>query len=240
MRVIANLNVKPPYVVKPVHFEGLRKIGDPVALVSEYYDQGADEIFFIDIVASLYQRNIQFDLIERAAEKALVPFAVGGGIRSLEDMAKLFHIGADKIVLNTYALQVNPSIIDEAAKIFGSQSIVINVEAKQKGTMWECYSDCGREKSNKEVISWIKECENRGAGEILLQSVDKDGRQRGFDVPLIKKAIESVSIPVVVASGAGNLSHIEELKQVGPIDAIAISSALHYGHMDIQDIKQVI
>lgn len=238
MRVIAKLDVKPPNVVKPVHFEGLRKIGTPSDLAGKYFTQGADEIFYIDIVASLYQREILFDYIHETAQSLFIPFAVGGGVRTLEDMTRLFHNGADKIVINTHALQVEPELIEKAAHLFGSQSVVVNVEAKRWDGWWECYSDCGRERSGKSVLDWVKEAENRGAGELLLQSVDCDGRQAGFDGELIKQVKESVSIPVVAASGAGSLDDIVDMVRLARPDAIAIASLLHYDKVDITAIKQ--
>ncbi|MBP1680108.1 MAG: imidazole glycerol phosphate synthase cyclase subunit [Proteobacteria bacterium] len=237
-RIIAKLDVKPPYVVKPVHFEGLRKIGTPLELAQKYYDQGADEVIYIDIVASLYQREILFDEIEKAANALFIPFGVGGGVQTIEDFSKLFHVGADKVILNTYAVQKNPDIINKAAEIFGNQAVVVNIEAKKWDTWWECYTDCGRIRSGKDVLAWVKEVEQRGAGEIILQSVDHDGRQRGFDKELAKKVVESVQIPVVVTSGAGSLENIKELIEYAKPSGVAIASLLHYNKYTINDIKE--
>jgi len=237
VRIIAKLDVKPPFVVKPIHFEGLRKVGTPPELAKKYYVQGADEVVYIDIVSSLYQRDIVFDEIEKTANKLYIPFGVGGAIRSLEDISKLFHIGADKVVINTYAVQENPEIINKAAEIFGNQAIVINIEAKKWGAHWECYTDCGRVRSGRDVLEWTKEVESRGAGEILLQSVDKDGRNRGFDLELCKKIVESVDIPVVVASGAGSLEDIKEVIECAKPSGVAIASLLHYDKVTINGIK---
>jgi imidazole glycerol-phosphate synthase subunit HisF len=237
-RLIAKLDVKPPYVVKPVHFEGLRKIGNPSELAKKYYDQGADELFYIDIVSSLYQREILFDGIEKVANELFIPFAAGGGVKSIDDFSKMFHMGADKVVINTYAIQEDPSIINKAAKIFGSQAVVVNIEAKKWQNHWECYTDCGRIQSQKNVLEWAKEVEQRGAGEILLQSVDTDGRCRGFDIELAKKVVSLVDIPVVVSSGAGSLEDIKTLIKVANPSGVAIASLLHYDRVNIQDIKQ--
>lgn len=237
-RIIAKLDVKPPYVVKPVHFEGLRKIGLPAELAKKYYEQGADEIMYIDIVSSLYQREILFDEIQKTANNLFIPFGVGGGVKTIEDFSKLFHNGADKVAINTYAVQENPEIINQAAQIFGNQAIVVNIEAKKWNTWSECYTDCGRIQSGKNVIEWAKEVELRGAGEIFLQCIDTDGRQRGFELELAKQVVESVNIPVVVASGAGKLEDIKELIEYVRPSGIAIASLLHYDKYTIKDIKE--
>jgi len=237
-RIIAKLDVKPPYVVKPVHFEGLRKMGSPTELAKKYYDQGADELFYIDIVSSLYQRDILFDDIKDVAGELFIPFAAGGGVKSIEDFSKMFHMGADKVVINTHAVQNNPYIINKAAEIFGNQSVVVNIEAKKWENHWECYTDCGRIQSGKNVLDWVQEVEQRGAGEILLQSVDADGRRRGFDIELAKKVVNLVKIPVVVSSGAGSLEDIKSLIQVANPSGVSIASLLHYDMTTIRDIKK--
>jgi len=237
-RIIVKLDVKPPYVVKPVHFEGLRKMGIPSQMAKKYYDQGADEVMYIDIVSSLYQRNIIFEEIEKTANELFIPFGVGGAIRTIEDISKLFHIGADKVAINTFAVQEDPSIINKAAEIFGNQAIVVNIEAKKWDDYWECYTDCGRIQSGKDVLEWVEEVEKRGAGEILLQSVDKDGRNRGFDLELCKKVVDLVDIPVVVSSGAGTLEDIKEVIEYAKPSGVAIASLLHYDKVTIRDIKK--
>jgi imidazole glycerol-phosphate synthase subunit HisF len=236
-RIIAKLDVKPPYVVKPVHFEGLRKIGLPIDLAKKYYEHGADEVMYIDIVASLYQREILFGEIEKTSNELFIPFGVGGGVKTVEDFSKLFHSGADKVAINTYAIQKNPEIINQAAEIFGNQAVVVNIEAKKWDNWYECYTDCGRIQSGKDVIAWAKEVESRGAGEIFLQCVDTDGRQRGFDIELAKQVIDSVNIPVIIASGAGKLEDIKELIEYARPSGVAISSLLHYDKCTIKDIK---
>jgi cyclase len=237
IRIIVKLDVKPPFVVKPVHFEGLRKMGLPIDLAKKYYEQGADEIFYIDIVASLYQREILINEIENTANELFIPFGVGGGVKTIDDFSKLFHSGADKVALNTYALQENPEIINHAAKIFGNQAVVVNIEAKRWDNWYECYTDCGRNRSNKDVIKWAQEVESRGAGEIFLQCVDTDGRRKGFDMELAKAVIDSVKIPVVVSSGAGKLEDIKELIENTQPSGVAISSLLHYNDFTIKEIK---
>jgi len=237
IRIIVKLDVKPPFVVKPVHFEGLRKMGLPIDLAKKYYEQGADEIFYIDIVASLYQREILINEIENTANELFIPFGVGGGVKTIDDFSKLFHSGADKVALNTYALQENPEIINHAAEIFGNQAVVVNIEAKRWDNWYECYTDCGRIRSNKDVIKWAQEVESRGAGEIFLQCVDTDGRRKGFDMELAKAVIDCVKIPVVVSSGAGKLEDIKELIENTQPSGVAISSLLHYNDFTIKEIK---
>ena len=237
MRVIAKLDVKPPYVVKPIHFEGLRKIGTPAELSGRYYQQGADEILYIDIVASLYRREVLFDQIEAVSQQLFVPLGVGGGVRSIDDISRLFHCGADKVTLNTHVLQHNPELIDQAARTFGSQAVVLALEAKRWNGWWECYSDCGRERSGKDVIAWVQEAERRGAGEVLVQSVDCDGRRQGFDIPLLHAVKQAVAIPMIAASGAGSVGDVVTMaRQVRP-DAVAIASLLHYELATIVEIK---
>ena len=238
LRIIAKLDVKPPNVVKPVHFEGLRKIGQPADLAEKYYLQGADELVYTDIVASLYQREILFDYIEQTANKLFIPFAVGGGVRSIEDCSKLFHLGADKITINTHAVQENPQLLKQACEIFGAQSVVLNVEAKQWGNNWECYTDCGRIRSGKDVMQWVDEAQQLGAGEIFLQSVDRDGRRSGFDVELVTQVSQRVDIPLIAASGAGSLEDILEVVQVSQPSGVALASILHYDQFSVGEIKQ--
>lgn len=237
-RIIAKLDVKPPYVVKPVHFEGLRKIDVPANLAKKYYAQGADELAYIDIVSSLYQRQILLDEIERTANELFIPFGVGGGVKTIDDFSRLFHAGADKVIINTHAVQYSPEIINQAAEVFGNQAVVVNIEAKKWAGWWECYTDCGRIQSGRNVLEWVKEVEERGAGEILLQSVDHDGRQRGFDGELAKKVVEKVNIPVVVSSGAGKLEDILELINVAKPSGVALASILHYDKYTVQEIKE--
>lgn len=238
LRVIAKLDVKPPYVVKPVHFEGLRKVGTPSELAEKYYQQGADEIIYIDIVASLYQREIKFESIVESAGRLFVPFGVGGGVRTLDDFSELFHRGADKVLINTFVLQESKELLSKASSQFGSQSVVVNIEAKKWGEdNWECFTDCGRIQSGKDVVSWAREAESLGAGEIVLQSVDADGRKKGFDCELVKSVVEAVDIPVVAASGAGSLEDILEVVTKAKPSGVALASVLHYDTLTISDVK---
>ena len=240
MRIIAKLDGKPPNIVKPIHFEGLKVIGSPESLAYKYYEDGADEILYIDIVASLYQREPIFEDIELLSNKIFVPLSVGGGINSIEHISKMFHSGADKISMNSFPLQHDAEIIDKAARKFGSQAILISIEAKKHDTWWECFSDCGREQSGINVLNWAKEAENRGAGEILVQSVDKDGKRSGFDIELIRSIKEKVKIPIIAASGAGSIKDIINIAKFAKPDAIAISSMLHYQIASIKEIKDAL
>jgi len=238
LRIIARLDVKPPYVVKPVHFEGLRKIGIPADLALKYYSQGADEILYIDIVSSLYQRPLLLNQICETSKDLYIPFAAGGGVKTIGDFENLLHHGVDKVVINTFALQHDAQIIRKAAEIFGSQAIVVHIVAKKWQDWWECYSDCGRIRSGKDAIEWAKEVEQLGAGEILVSSVDNDGRKRGFDVELISHIVKNTTIPVIAASGAGSLEHIRDMVVQADPDAVAVGSLIHYDAATIGTIKQ--
>ncbi|WP_319777798.1 imidazole glycerol phosphate synthase cyclase subunit [Maridesulfovibrio sp.] len=239
-RVIARLDAKPPYIAKPVYFEGLRKVGMPEDLALKYSSAGADELCYIDIYSSLCHREIKFDPIMKIASCILIPFAVGGGIRSIDDMKALFDSGADKIVINTYALMETPSIIDKAASLFGSQAVTVQIDAKWRNSWWECYADCGRTPSGKNVIDWACEVEKRGAGEILLSSVDHDGAKKGFDVSLIKKVNEATSIPIIAGSGAGSIDHITKMAVEATPSAVALASVLHDDIVTVGEVKDVL
>jgi len=235
MRIIARLDVKPPYVVKPVFFEGLRKIDTPQVLAEKYFLSGADEIIYIDIVASLYQRDIIFELIHDVSKKIFIPYCAGGGIKCVEDVKQLIHDGADKVVVNTNAIH-EPALIKQIARVFGSQACSVHIQAKKWNNWYECYTDCGRNRSGKDVVEWAKQVEEQGAGEIILSVIDQDGAQKGFDLKIAEKVINSVNIPVVVGSGAGTLDDILELSRLNP-SAIALASILHYDKYSINEIK---
>lgn len=236
MRIIARLDVKPPYLVKPIHFDGLRKLGDPKEFANKYYQQGADEIIYIDIVSSLYQREILFNLARDVSKDIFTPFGIGGGIKNINDVKELIHNGADKVIVNTNAI-LNPSLIKNIANVFGSQAISVHIQAKKWDDWYECYTDCGRNRSGKEVINWAMEVESLGAGEIILSVIDNDGRERGFDLEISEKLINAVDIPVVIGSGAGSLSDILNLANLNP-SGITIASLLHYEKYSITEIKE--
>ena len=236
IRLIARLDVKAPNLVKGIQLEGLRKMGDPNEFAIKYYQQGVDEIFYADIVASLYNRNSLLDIIERTNADVFVPITVGGGLRSIDDVAAALRRGADKVSINTAAIK-NPSIISEVARRFGSQCMVLSIQAKNHGNHWEAYYDNGREHSNLDVIEWAKYGEKLGAGEIILTSVDKEGTAKGFDVNLVKAVTDRVSIPVIASGGMGQLSDIDTVVNRANADAIAMAHVLHYEQLSIEQVR---
>lgn len=237
-RIIARLDVKGPNVVKGIQLEGLRVVGNPNQLARKYYQDGADELLYIDIVASLYNRNNLTHIIEETTKHGFfVPITVGGGIRSLEDIKTILRSGADKVAINTAAVK-NPDLLREASRIFGSSTIVLSIEAKKTGPgKWEAYTDNGREKTGLDVVTWAQHAVRLGVGEILLTSVDRDGTKLGFDLELVKAVTDVVLVPVVISGGAGTLSHLEECLQDKKIDGIALGTLLHYNQTTIPQLK---
>ncbi len=236
-RIIPKLDIKGPNVIKGVRMEGLKIIGDPSELSMQYNNQAADEIVYIDTVASLYGRNNLHDIVRRVTEQCFVPTTVGGGIRTIENIRTLCRIGADKVAINTQALKT-PTLISEAAQVFGSQAITISIHAKKEKDRWICYAENGRENTQVEVIKWAKEVERLGAGEILLLSIDQDGTYAGFDLDLIRAVVQSVNIPVVAAGGAGNVEDVQAVLQIKNVSGVCLSSILHHNRATITDIKQ--
>ena len=236
-RVIARLDIKGKNVVKGVHLEGLRIVGDPHDLAVKYAKQGADELLFIDIVATLYGRNQLTDLLEKTTEGVFIPITVGGGIKNLADVKRLFDAGADKIAINTAALH-NPYLIKEISDKYGSQAITVSIEAKRKWgdeTGWECYTDNGRERTQRDAVQWAYEAQEFGAGEILLTSIDCEGTRKGVDLELIKAIGKNMDVPVVISGGIGNPHHVTEAKKYA--DAVAIADALHYNRFSIEEFR---
>ena len=228
IRIIPRLDIKGPNLVKGIHLEGLRVLGKPENFAKLYYEHGADELIYQDTVASLYQRNSLTDIIKNTAKNIFIPLTVGGGIRSLEDINKVLRAGADKVAINTEAIK-NPDFITQASKTFGSSTIVVAVEIiKQPGNSYFAYTDNGREHTGIDAISWVKEAEDRGAGEILLTSIDREGTGTGLDQKLINLVSQSINIPLIAHGGAAYGSHIVEAIDAGA-DAIAIASMFHYG-----------
>tara|TARA_B100002051_G_C16732459_1_gene639099 strand:- start:1539 stop:2315 length:777 start_codon:yes stop_codon:yes gene_type:complete len=235
-RIIPCLDVKDKKVVKGVNFINLQIEGDPVEMASKYSEQGADELVFLDITATLESRNNVVDLVEQVAKKVFIPFTVGGGVRKINDINQLLNAGADKVSINSAALK-NPDLLDKASKIFGSQCIVLAVDVKKNNSNWGVYSHGGSKKLNMDAIQWIKEAENRGVGEILLTSMDTDGTQGGTDLDLIKKVSEMVSIPVIASGGIGELDHFKKAFEVGLADAVLAASVFHRDIFSISEIK---
>ncbi|QYX29908.1 imidazole glycerol phosphate synthase subunit HisF [Sphaerospermopsis torques-reginae] len=239
IRLIARLDIKGPNLIKGIHLEGLRVMGSPSEYAQRYYRQGADEFIYMDCVASLYGRNNLSHIIESAAQNIFVPITVGGGIRSVDDATHLLRCGADKVAVNT-AVVSNPNLITEIARRFGSQCMVLSIEAKQIAhERWEVYTDNGRERTGLDVIAWVKKGVSLGAGEILLTSVDREGTRKGFDVALVKAVTQEVTVPVIASGGMGTPQHLIEVVQQGQADAVAMADILHYQRSTIGEIRQV-
>lgn len=239
IRFIARLDVKGSYLVKGIQLEGLRKIGNPNDFAKRYYNQGIDEIIYIDIVASLYNRNNLTNIVIDSTKDVFVPITVGGGIRSVEDAEHLLKCGADKIAINTAAIK-RPKLIKDVADKFGSQCMVLSIQAKKIADgKWEAYYDNGREKTGKDVIQWVQEGYKLGAGEVLLTSVDQEGGQRGFDIELIRAIADVVPVPVIASGGMGKPEDFQRAVCEGHADAVAAASILHYGKYSVQEIKKV-
>ena len=235
-RLIARLDIKGPNLIKGIHLEGLRVIGDPNVYAKKYYQSGIDEIIYMDTVASLYGRNNLSDIVKKTVKDVYVPITVGGGIRSIDDVKYLLRCGAEKVAINTAATK-NPELIKEVSRKFGSQCMVLSIEAKKSGDSWEVYTENGRQKTGLDVMDWVKIGETQEAGEILLTSVDFEGTKRGFDFDLIKKVSESVSIPVIASGGMGNLEHLGKVIEESSADAVAMADILHYERSTIEDIR---
>ncbi len=237
-RIIPCLDVKDGRVVKGINFVDLRDAGDPVEIAKTYDENNADEIVFLDITASHEKRSIILDVVKKTAEQVFMPLTVGGGINSLDDIRSLLNAGADKVSINTAGVQ-NPQLIKKSAKQFGSQCIVVAIDAKKKNDSWEVYIHGGRTPVGKDAIEWAKEAEILGAGELLLTSIDADGTKDGYDLPLTKKICESVNIPVIASGGAGTCDHFYDVlcEEVGA-DAALAASVFHYGEIPISEVKE--
>ncbi|MEK7363478.1 MAG: imidazole glycerol phosphate synthase subunit HisF [candidate division NC10 bacterium] len=235
-RVIPCLDVKDGRVVKGVQFLDLRDAGDPAAAAQAYDAQGADELVFLDITASHEGRAIMLDVVRRTAEGIYMPLTVGGGIRGVDDIRTLLRAGADKVSLNTAALE-RPAVIREAAERFGSQCIVVAIDAKRSNGGWTVYSHGGRRPANREAVAWAREAESLGAGEVLLTSMDRDGTQDGYDLELTRAMAEAVSIPVIASGGVGTLEHLREGLVEGKADAALAASIFHFGTHTVRDAK---
>jgi cyclase len=238
-RLIARLDVKGPNLIKGVHLEGLRVLGSPNEFARKYYKDGADEIIYMDIVASLYGRNHLVETIRNAASEIFIPMTVGGGIRSIDDAREVLRSGADKVAINTAAVK-NPFIITDLARAFGSQCVVSSIEAKKKsGGYWEVFFDNGREPTGMDVVEWAKTCAKNGAGEILLTSIDREGTRRGFEVDLIHAISSSVAIPIIASGGMGVPEDLLAASIEGGADAVAMADIIHYGRSTFKEIREV-
>ena len=238
LRLIARLDVKGPNLIKGIRLEGLRVVGDPQEFAVRYFHEGIDEIIYIDIVASLYNRNNLTDIVQHTAERVFIPMTVGGGIRKLDDVHNLLGVGADKVAINTGAI-ANPELITQVAKRYGAQCMVLSIEAKHVGHgKWEAYTDNGREKTGVDVVEWAKEGVARGAGEILLTAVDKEGMQKGYDTELCRAVTDVVNRPVILSGGMGTIDHAKKAITEGHADALAISHVLHYKKVELADIRR--
>jgi len=236
VRVIARLDIKGPNLIKGIHLEGLRVVGDPHEHALRYYSEGADELLFIDIVASLYQRNNLTDLIKRIADRIYIPITVGGGIRSLADVSSMMHSGADKVAINTAAI-ARPELVTEVARRYGAQCMVIGIEAKQVGEgRWEAYTDNGRERTGRDVVQWAREAVERGAGEVLLTSVDREGTRKGFDLALLQSVCDAVNVPVIASGGLGQPADLVQASACG-VSGVAVADALHWKRYTLPEVK---
>ena len=228
LRIIPRIDVKGPNVVKGIHLEGLRVLGAPAAFAKYYYNNGADELLYMDVVASLYGRNSIFDLVSKTAEDVFIPITVGGGIRTIEDIKTALQSGADKVCINTAAIN-NPNLISEAAMRFGSSTIVIAIEAiKQPDNNYYAFVDNAREYTGLEVYEWARKVEELGAGEVLITSVDREGTGKGMDLELISGVVNDLKIPVIAHGGAGKVKDVIDVSEVTSVNAVALSSILHY------------
>jgi len=237
LRIIARLDIKGANLIKGIHLEGLRIVGDPQVHAEKYYNDGADEIIYMDTVASLYGRNNLLDVVTRATEHVFVPMTVGGGIRSVEDARALLRAGADKVAINTAAVK-DPSLITKISDVWGSSTVVLSIEAKQTTPgKWEAYTDNGRERTGLDVAQWAEQGALLGAGEIFLTSVDQEGTKNGFDCELVSAVTKLVDIPVVASGGFGKLDHLKELMQVSKPTGVAIADSLHYKKFNFNEIR---
>jgi len=237
IRLIARLDIKGPNLIKGIHLEGLRIIGNPQEYAVQYYHDGADELIYIDAVASLYNRNSLLEIVSSTAQNVFIPFTVGGGIRTVDDVDALLRAGADKIAVNTAAVQT-PELITNIARRFGAQCIVAQIDAKSLPNThaWEVYTNGGRERTGKDVVEWAKQVAELGAGEILLTSIDREGTRKGMDLDLLTAVVQAVSIPVIASGGIGNTEHLYEAARTN-ISAIAMADILHYRRCSLTSLR---
>lgn len=228
VRLIARLDVKGPNLVKGIHLEGLRALGRPGEFARYYYEHGADELLYVDAVASLYGRNSLLPIVRTTSSETFVPLCVGGGLRSVEDIRDALRAGADKVAINTRAIR-EPGFVREAARRFGSSTIVVSIQAARRGDGYECFTDSGREATGRDALEWAHEAEDLGAGELLVTSIDREGTGEGYDLELTRAVAEAVAIPVIACGGAGRPEHVCEAVLEGRADAVCVAGLLHYG-----------
>lgn len=231
IRIIPRLDIKGPNLVKGIHLEGLRVLGKPWDFAYKYYKDGADELIYIDAVASLYQRNNLLDIVKRTAENIFIPLTVGGGIRSVDDVRKLLRAGADKVAINTAAIH-DPQILRDCSNTFGSQCIVGSIQAKLIDGSYEVFTDNGREATGIKVYDWVLKIVDLGVGEILLTSIDRDGTGLGYDIELVSKVVSLVPVPVIACGGAGRAAHFKEVIDKGSVDSVSAASIFHYNFFE--------
>lgn len=238
-RIIPCLDVRDGKVVKGINFIGIKEVGDPVELAARYDAQGADELVFLDITATSDQRDTMVDVVEKVASQVFIPFTVGGGIRSIEDIRRMLLAGADKVSLNSAALQ-NPDLIAQGARMFGNQCIVLAVDAKRRadGSGWDAYIAGGRKNTHKDVLEWVREAVDLGAGEILLTSMDADGTKNGFDLELCQAVRDAVPVPVIASGGCGSLQDFYDVLAADAADAALAASLFHYEELTVQEVKE--
>lgn len=237
-RIIPRLDIKAPNLIKGIHLEGLRVIGDPQEYAMKYYEAGADELIYMDTVASLYGRNNLSDIVQRALERVFIPITVGGGLRSVDDVRHMLRSGADKVAINTAAVK-RPKLITEVSERFGAQCMVLSIEAKrQPSGKWEAYTDNGRERTGLDAVEWARKGVELGAGEILLTSVDMEGTGKGFDVELVSAVNSIVSVPVIASGGMGKLEDLVGVTRDGGAAAVAVANVLHYGRHTLPAIRE--
>ena len=238
IRLIARLDIKGPNLIKGIRFEGLRVIGSPAEHALRYYQQGADELIYIDSVASPYGRNNLSDIVQSAARNVFIPLTVGGGIRSTDDVRHLLRCGADKVAVNT-AVIAQPGLITEIAREFGSQCMVLSIQAKQIAPgRWEAYTDTGRERSGVDVIEWARRGVQLGAGEILITSVDREGTRKGFDIDLVRTVAAEVNVPIIASGGMGSAQDAVDVARQGHADAVAMADILHNKRATLAEVRQ--
>lgn len=240
VRLIARLDIKGKNLIKGIHLEGLRVIGSPNEKARQYYEQGADELLYIDTVASLYNRSHLAELVTEVVKDVFIPITVGGGVRAVSDVKELLRAGADKVAINTAAVS-NPSLITDVAESFGSQCVVLSIEAKKRGPgSWEAYVEGGREKTGRDVLEWLEEGVALGAGEVLVTSIDQDGTEKGFDIELMGLASQLSKVPIIASGGMGSPSHATALLKQTKVDAVAGARSLHYDRLGLPEVRRTL